>query len=177
MRIGPKSFDDCSQTHMSNFQPSRSSPVRFLDLIRMSGQGSWLLVYVKPTCKQANLTLNRSFIGTQNRSSFRCESCIFHRQQKHVADSHCRVVMIAFVAVAAEFIYRWKRDIPFKGREYLDMSKKSAPTVSALEEISDRRRWKTLLGALSAATLLIFIRSIYRTIELLGPSSCSCSLS
>ncbi|KAI0078753.1 RTA1-domain-containing protein [Panus rudis PR-1116 ss-1] len=62
------------------------------------------------------------------------------------------VSLIVFVALSGEFLVRYVRDMPFR------------------ESGERRRRWdskmKLLIGGLCFITLFIFIRSIYRTIEL-----------
>ncbi|CDZ98167.1 RTA-like protein [Phaffia rhodozyma] len=87
-------------------------------------------------------------------------------------------VMVLFTALGAEFLFRWATNRPFVrtissegSSDQVDESPGSAlkqsPEKTASSEEAEVERWRLLLIGLAGSTLLIFIRSIYRTIELL----------
>ena len=64
------------------------------------------------------------------------------------------VCIIIYTGLAAEFLWHYGRDIPFR-REYVYMHRSKTP-----------RRLKVMLSGMCLMTVLLFIRSIYRTAEL-----------
>ncbi|VDC01748.1 unnamed protein product [Peniophora sp. CBMAI 1063] len=64
------------------------------------------------------------------------------------------VGIIVYTTLAAEFLWHYAQDMPFR-RAYVYMHRSKTP-----------RRLKIMLMGMSAMTILLFIRSIYRTAEL-----------
>ncbi|KAL7415338.1 RTA1-like protein [Mrakia frigida] len=88
-------------------------------------------------------------------------------------------VMVLFTILGAEFLYRWSFKKPVKRLSSPTASPPSGVTKSEevaaydqdaspeLEHVNASRNLKLLILGVSLSTLFIFIRSIYRTIELL----------
>ncbi|KZV75700.1 RTA1-like protein [Peniophora sp. CONT] len=67
------------------------------------------------------------------------------------------VAIVAYSVLAAEFIFRYIIDKPVAGHEYADTSSRRVKTPL---------RMKLMLFGMALMTVLIFIRSVYRTCEL-----------
>jgi len=77
------------------------------------------------------------------------------------------VVMIAYSAILLEFVVRYLSQRPV-GRQFrLRRTKENAFVAPGSVEPADERKLKVLIAAMVFSTLLIFVRSIYRTVELL----------
>ncbi|KAL7412248.1 RTA1 like protein-domain-containing protein [Mrakia frigida] len=86
------------------------------------------------------------------------------------------VVMVGFSALFVEFVWRYLIDRPVdqvhpfawsrKAREVVAVDKTFAVRTFTISTTNEKRA-RLMLGALAGATFMIFIRSIYRTVELL----------
>ncbi|KAL7415339.1 RTA1 like protein-domain-containing protein [Mrakia frigida] len=90
--------------------------------------------------------------------------------------------MIIFICLGSEFVYRWARNRPLRPLEPTDppsshqinslsstatpSSFKTIETKADESDMGDARKWKLVVFGLSLTTLLIFVRSLYRTAEL-----------
>lgn len=76
------------------------------------------------------------------------------------------VVMIAYSALLAEFVVRYFLDRPVKPFRVWK-TKPAMAVPKGVVPASDVKKSEILIGAMVFSTILIFIRSIYRTVELL----------
>ena len=66
------------------------------------------------------------------------------------------ICIVIYTTLAAEFLWHYSRDMPFR-RSFVYMHRAKTP-----------RRLKAMLVGMCIMTILLFIRSIYRTAELAG---------
>lgn len=76
------------------------------------------------------------------------------------------VIMVAYSILLTEFVIRYFFDKPVKPFR-IWKTKPAMAVPKGVVSASDERRAKILIGAMVFSTILIFIRSIYRTVELL----------
>lgn len=76
------------------------------------------------------------------------------------------VVMVAYCVLLAEFVVRYFLDKPVKPFR-IWKTKPAMAVPRGVVSQADAKKAKILIGAMVFSTLLIFIRSIYRTVELL----------
>jgi hypothetical protein len=76
--------------------------------------------------------------------------------------------IVIFVVLGADFILRLAADRPYPHRVRTHVvDEKSDRALGAEEEADDRKRWMIMLAAVFFSALMIVMRGVYRTIELL----------
>lgn len=96
--------------------------------------------------------------------------------------------IVIFVVLGADFILRLSADRPYPhrtrtrgaapgGEKAPDgveavTSRSSAVVRGSVEDVEERKRWMVLLGAVFFSALMIVMRGVYRTIELLQGEFC-----
>lgn len=76
------------------------------------------------------------------------------------------VIMVAYSILLAEFVVRYFLDKPVKPFR-IWKTKPAMAVPKGVVSANDERKAKIMIGAMVFSTILIFIRSIYRTVELL----------
>lgn len=71
-----------------------------------------------------------------------------------------------FSICAADYLYRYTKDLPVRTGPEFDNKKEYSTVQATFTRGELTKKMKVLLGGLSFSTLCLFIRAIYRTIEL-----------
>lgn len=76
--------------------------------------------------------------------------------------------IVIFVVLGADFILRLAADRPYPHRMRTRGADGEKMDVrGSVEDVEERKRWMVLLGAVFFSALMIVMRGVYRTIELL----------
>lgn len=82
--------------------------------------------------------------------------------------------IVIFVVLGADFILRLAADRPYPHRTRTRGSGVDGEKTNvrgSVQDVEERKRWMVLLGAVFFSALMIVMRGVYRTIELLQGES------